>query len=267
MAKPRQQQTATQRSSASRNSRPAVTRALMLLEALAAEERPAALSDLAQTLGLPPATAYRLCQRLEDEGFVSRDGSKRKYKVGARLMRLGFAIMRSTGAHSSRRAILQQLVDRIGETCNLTTLAGNEVMYIDRVETRWPLRLTLEPGSRVPMHCTASGKLLLASLPKPARDQILKTMVFSRETPNTITNRVALDRDLRLIARHNYSTDNEEFLTGLIAIAVPITDNRGKTFAAVACHAPVARLSLKEAVTLVPLLQSAAAKLAQSFES
>lgn len=255
-----------QRSDAGRRSRPAVTRALQVLEALAATDGPASLTDVAKVLDLPQATAFRLCQRLEDEGYLTRDGSTRKYTIGARLMRLGLDIVRRSGALSSRHKILSELVDAIGETCNLTTLVGTEVLYLDRVETRWPLRLALEPGSRVPLHCTSSGKLLLASLPKPARQQLVKSLTLTANTPNTLTNRGDLERELQRIARRGFSTDNEEFLVGLIAVAVPIKDRRGKTFAAVACHAPIARLSLKEATALAPVLQAAAAKLAQSFE-
>ena len=262
----RRKQLAEQRSEAGRHSRPAVTRALGLLEALAAIEGPASLIELARHLDVPQATAFRLCQRLEDEGYLVREGGTRKYAVSARLTRLGIGILRSTGPMSARHAILADLVEGVGETCNLTALAGAEVLYLDRVETRWPLRLMLEPGSRVPMHCTASGKLLLASLPKPTRQQILKTLMLTPNTANSITNRADLDRELQRIARRGYSTDNEEFLAGLIAVAVPIKDERGRTFAAVACHAPVARLDLKSAIALVPALQTAAAKLAKTFE-
>lgn len=263
--KPRNQ-VQEQRSEAGRQSRPAVTRALQVLEAVAAIDGPASLTEITKALDLPQATAFRLCQRLEDEGYLTRDGGTRKYAMGARLMRLGLDIVRGSGPLSSRHKILSELVDTIGETCNLTTMAGTEVLYLDRVETRWPLRLALEPGSRVPLHCTSSGKLLLASLPKPARQQILKGLTLTANTPNTITNRTELERELQRIARRGFSTDNEEFLVGLIAIAVPIKDRRGKTFAAVACHAPIARLSLKEATALAPVLQAAAAKLAHSFE-
>ncbi len=263
----RSEHSAEQRSMAGRHSRPAVTRALGLLEALAAIEGPASLIELARHLDIPQATAFRLCQRLEEEGYLIREGGTRKYAVSARLARLGIGILRSSGPLSTRHAILADLVDNVGETCNLTTLAGTEVLYLDRVETRWPLRLMLEPGSRVPVHCTASGKLLLASLPKPTRQQILKALKLTPNTVNSMTNRVELDRDLQRITRRGYSTDNEEFLAGLIAVAVPVKDQRGRMFAAVACHAPVARLDLKSAIALVPALQVAAAKLATTFES
>ena len=257
----------TQRSKAGQHARPAVTRALQVLETLAALDGPASLVDLTRTLDIPQATAFRLCQRLQDEGYIVRDGGTRRYTVGARLMRLGLNVVRNSGPLTSRHKILSDLVDTIGETCNLTTISGTEVLYLDRVETRWPLRLSLEPGSRVPLHCTSSGKLLLSTLPKPRRHQLLKAISLTQNTPSTITDPGELNRELDRIARRGFSTDNEEFLLGLVAVAVPVKGRNGKVFAAVACHAPVARLSMKDTIALAPILQAAAAKLGLTFET
>jgi IclR family transcriptional regulator, acetate operon repressor len=256
-----------QRSAASRRSRQALTRALQLLEGVADAGGSAALIDLSRKLEMPQATVFRLCQKLEEEGYLTRDGGTRRYAMGARLLRLGLGIVRHGGALNRRHAILSALVEEIGETCNLTALSGAEVLYLDRVETRWPLRLALEPGSRVPLHCTASGKLLLALLPRVEQQKLLRDLPLTRITPNTITDAAALQRDLSVIAARGYSTDNEEFLTGLVAVAVPIRDRTGKAFAAIACHAPVVRLSLQNAVDLAPRLSSAAERLADTFQS
>ena len=211
------------------------------------------------------ATAFRLCRRLEKAGYLVRDGGSRRYTVGARLMRLGLDIVLSSGTISARHAILAELVEKIGETCNLTTLAGTEILYLDRVETRWPLRIALEPGSRVPLHCTASGKLFLSLMPPPIQERALGALTLTAHTPNTIVDLRRLRKELPSIARSGFSTDNEEFLAGLIAVAVPIVDRKGKTLAAVACHAPVARLELKQAVALVPVLRAAASRLTETF--
>ncbi|MBX9591404.1 MAG: IclR family transcriptional regulator [Hyphomonadaceae bacterium] len=258
---------ADQRLRAGQRRRPAVARAIGLIEAVAATGRPTTLKELASTQDIPQATAFRLCQRLEAAGYLVRDSGSRRYAVGMRLMRLGLDIVRNSGPMSARRTILTEVVDDIEETCNLTTLVGTEVLYLDRVETRWPLRVALEPGSRVPLHCTASGKLLLSSMPKATRERVLNTLELTAYTPRTIVEAKVLRRDLQRIAKRGFSTDNEEFLAGLVAVAVPIRDRKGRAFAAIACHAPVARLDLKRAVTLVPRLQQAAAKLALTFEA
>jgi DNA-binding IclR family transcriptional regulator len=256
-----------QREHASQRPRPALARALNVLETVAATSGAMALTDIAQQLALPQATAFRLCQRLEHDGYLVRTSGSRKYAIGARLMRLGLDIVRIGGPTSLRHKILQELVEEIGETCNLTALANSEVVYLDRVETRWPLRLALEPGSRVPLHCTSSGKLFLALMPQEAQTSILNTIKLTASTPKTITNRYDLAKELKKIARQCYSTDNEEFLTGLNCVAVPINDKHGKTIAAVACHAPIVRVDKRKAILLVPFLQKAAARLVKTFES
>lgn len=261
-----QKRSPRQRKEASQKERPATERALLLLETVAAAGRPLTLKELAGRQGIPPATAHRICQRMEDEGYLTRDAGSRRYTIGVRLMRLGLDILRSSGPSSTRRAIMSQLVDAIGETCNLTALSGTEVLYLDRVETRWPLRLALEPGSRVPAHCTASGKLFLSLLPTELRERILATLPLPQSAPKTIVDTSELRRELQRIAKRGYSTDNEEFVAGLVAVAVPVRDRKMQVFAAVACHAPVARVDLKQLVAEVPRLEAAAAKIARTFD-
>jgi DNA-binding IclR family transcriptional regulator len=134
------------------------------------------------------------------------------------------------------------------------------------VETQWPLRMVLEPGSKVPMHATASGKLFLASMPDEMREQMLLNLTLTDNTPNTITDVPALRRELGRIRKRGYSIDNEEFLSGLIAVAVPVKDAQGQTFAAVACHAPLARIDLDGLMRAMPKLQQAARKIARTFD-
>ncbi len=254
-----------QRRAAGGRLRPATERALALLEAVAAADRPATLKELETICELPAATTYRLCARLQEQGYLMRDADPRRFSVGPRLMRLGLGIVRSAGPANARRSVLSELVESIGETCNLTCPSRSEVLYLDRVETKWPLRMALEPGSRVPIHCTASGKLFLAHMPGDQRDRLLRDVPLARHAPKTIVTPKGLLQDLRRIVRRGYSTDNEEFLAGLVAIAVPVRDARGRVVAAVACHAPAARTSLAKLVERRPLLEAAAARMTQTF--
>lgn len=242
----------------------ATSRALELLETIARSGRALALPEMAALLDLPKPTVHRLCQKLEGEGYLTREPGGRRYTVGRRLLRLGLDVMRS-GATFDRRAILEKLVNEIGETCNFTGLAGHEVLYLDRVEARWPLRLHLEPGSRVPLHCTASGKLFLSTLPTERRDKLLDALDLSAYTPTTLTSRAALEQEFAAIRAQGYSLDREEFLLGLVAIAVPVVDAHGTTLAAIACHAPSARFSLEKAIVHLPLLQEAAKRMAATL--
>lgn len=252
---------------AARQGRPAVSRALEVLEFLVESGGTASVTDIARDLGMPKTTAHRFCGRLEEEGYIGREGTGKRYTISRRLMRIGLGIVRVSMGAGLRHRILSDLVGQIDETCNLTVLNGTEVFYLDRVETHWPLRMALEPGSRVPLHCSASGKLLLAMMPKAKRQKIVKLLRLTPCTPNTITTVAGMEAELQRIARNGYGTDNEEFLTGLIAIAVPVRDARGQVFAAVACHSPLARMSLEKAVSLLPILNQTAQAIAQTFES
>ena len=162
--------------------------------------------------------------------------------------------MQNGSLSSARHAILAQLVEQIGETCNFTMLHGGEVMYLDRVEAAWPLRMNLTSGSRVPLHCTASGKLLLAYLPKPSRDRMLGTLSYKSYTHSTIADRKSLDAELARIRKARYATDNEEFHAGLVCVAVPTRSPGGQPCAAIAVHAPMSRMPLERALEYLPLL-------------
>ena len=136
-------------------------------------------------------------------------------------------------------------------------LDGSEVVYLDRVETAWPLRMTLQPGSRVPLHCTASGKLLLASLPAARRRRLVATLPLERYTERTLIDANALEAELARIRRVGYATDNEEYLAGLVCVAVPVTLDRRRTAACIAVHAPLARMPLDAAIGHLPALRRA----------
>lgn len=241
-----------------------VMRALRMLETIAAAERPLALPELCALLHLPKATTHRLCQQLEQNGYVVREPGGRRFTPGSRLLRIGFDALRS-GLTAERHQILTTLVDAIGETCNFTTLAGHEVIYLDRVEARWPLRLHFDTGSRVPIHCTASGKMLLASMKASERKRIIDAVGLPPYTPHTITARKAFDDELSQIGQQGYSLDREEFLLGMAAIAVPVMGTDGSVIAAVACHAPSVRFSADNATTHLPQLKQAARKLSETL--
>ncbi len=237
-------------------------RALALLSELAQHPEGVSLHRVTQQLGWPKPSVHRLCAHLEQAGWLLRSGSERNLSLGPAALKFALAALQHDAANAERRAILRALVDRVGETCNLTVLSGAEVLYLDRVESAWPLRLHLEPGSRVPLHCTASGKLFLAHMPAKQRARVLATLPLRAATPKSLTDATAIEKEMRTILRRGYSLDREEFLLGLVAIAVPVPGPDGRPLAALAVHGPIGRLSLKRAVALGPVLETAATALA-----
>jgi len=244
---------------------PATLRAVSVLEALVAAERPAALAELTGMVRLPKPTLYRMLGMLEAAGLVMREPGARRYAPGPRLATLGRNVMLNGSLRAGRRAILARLVEEIGETCNFTMLDGAEVIYVDRVEAAWPLRMNLTSGSRVPLHCTASGKLLLALLPKASRERITGQLALTRYTDTTITDRRQLATELARIRANRYSTDKEEYHAGLVCVAVPVMDARKRACAALAVQAPVSRMPLERALGHLPALRQAASAMAETF--
>lgn len=239
----------------------AISRSLEVLSCVAQSQSALSLAQLAEILGLPKSTVHRICQQLTEKQFLNQGVREKEFAVGPKLRSLALHTLNNSTLRSIRHQVLADLVNHVGETCNLTTLDGAEVLYLDRVEARWPLRLTLEIGSRVPIHCTASGKLFLAMSSEATRQKILEHLGFERFTEKTIRSRSALLDELSVIRRQGYSIDAEEFIPGLIALAVPIHDARGEICAGLAIHAPTSRVPLKRIKEWLAPLQKTAKKL------
>ena len=180
--------------------RSSAERSLRLLSLLAQEGRALSLAELSVRLGLPKVTTHRLCAQLLDGGFLARDVDERCFAVGPALRRLAFDTLNHGVVRGLRHEVLAALVTKVGETCNFTTLDGTQVLYIDRVEAQWPLRLTLDVGSHVPLHCTASGKLFLAEMPAAEREALIAQLPLTRMTRHTITSAKALKAECEAIA-------------------------------------------------------------------
>nr|WP_245409826.1 IclR family transcriptional regulator C-terminal domain-containing protein [Pararhizobium haloflavum] len=137
------------------------------------------------------------------------------------------------------------------------------MVYLERVETEWPLRIQLPSGTRVPFYCTASGKMYLSSLPEPHLDRYLANADMRARTSRSISEPDRLRSAIQEIRENGYATDNEEFMDGMIAIAVPIEDSHGRLFATLSFHAPVQRFDAAKALSYLPQLRNAANELSQ----
>ena len=238
-------------------------RALSLLETIAERGAPATPTQLNEALDLPKPTVHRLCATLEEFGFLQRSLDGKGLTVGPRLRAIAQNALLSSEQLFLIRAILEKVSGTVGETANITVPDFNRMRYLDRVETQWPLRLQLPVGSQVPLHCTASGKLYLSGLDSAVRPKVLQALNLEKLTPNTITGSDALERELMRIDAAGISTDNEEFIEGMVAVAVPVNSANGKLIATLAIHAPIVRMSMDQALSWVPDLRAAAAQLSE----
>jgi IclR family acetate operon transcriptional repressor len=235
-------------------------RLFALLEVIASKDQRYSLQALVTETGLPKPTLHRMLQQLEAAGLLQREGDGRHYGTGTRLRRLAENLLLNDSHHGARHVVLRNLVEEVGESCNITALSGGEVVYLDRVETAAPLRFYLHPGSRVPAHCSASGKVFLAQMTAAQRKRLLAHAPLEKYTAKTTVDLVRLEREIKRVQADGYALDDEEFLPGLLCIAaiVPSTAPSGLSNLCIAVQAPVMRLSASKAKQLLPALQRAA---------
>lgn len=218
---------------------------LLILETIAQSELPLTLEAISTGTNLAKPTAFRLLNTLVAQGFIERDPNGRRFQPSAKLRILGINILSVDSIRSQRVAVMKRLVEEIGETCNFNILDGNKVMYLDRIETSAPIRLHIDLGMRVPLHCTASGKLFLSGMTELQVQRSLGNEPFETYTPKTITSYDELFSELEVIRQNGYALDESGFLEGFIGIAVPVNNSKQKTFATITAHGPASRMQEK----------------------
>lgn len=248
-----------------KNAIPTILRGLVIVEKIAAAKRAISAAELIEELGLPKPSIHRILQQLEEEGLVQRDPITRRFMPGIRTQSLAFNVASHKALGAPRHTILQALSDEVGETCNCTMLDGDRIIYFDRVEANWPFRIQLPVGSRLPLHCTASGKLFLAYMNSRQRNRLINAAPLERHTERTVTDPELLQEDLKRIADEGIGIDNEENLAGMVAIAVPVLNSRNEIYFTIAVHAPKIRKSLEDLRQYIPRLKSAAGAMAKCY--
>lgn len=242
---------------------PTNIRLLVLLEEVAKVGVPVTPSALKDSLNLPKPTLHRLFHTAEEAGFLQRDIDGKSYGPGPRLRKLSVNTLSSRRVRMVRLTILRRVAEEIGETCNIATPDRDGMVYLDRVETHWPLRIQLPVGTQVPFHCTASGKMYLSSLRNAYLDRFLDNTTLKVHAPGTIAEKALLREELLATRRRGFSTDNQEFMDGMTAVAVPIRDAQDRLVSTLSVHAPVQRIGLDALVSKVETLFAASAELSQ----
>ncbi|MEO8080870.1 MAG: IclR family transcriptional regulator [Caldimonas sp.] len=242
-------------------------RAFSVLERVVGSPVPLSLDEITSNLGLPKPTVFRILGLLKDADLLNRDAGSKRFTAGPRLTAFAVDLWRNASLRVRWHRALETAVAEIGESCNLTLLENDRVLYIDRVETPHPLRLHLDIGTRVPLHCTASGKLFLSQLPSDEVRALMGEEPFERFTEKTITTFKALEAELQKTRKTHIGVHNSELFADSVAIAVPIADLSGRYFAAVAMHAPASRESIPSSMKSLPALHRAAEAIAATLVS
>jgi DNA-binding IclR family transcriptional regulator len=221
----------------------AVQRALNIVEFLA--QRPgleASLADIAVGLELPKPTVHRLLANLEAFRLVATGPTPGTYRLGLRLLELGNAVADELQVARVARPHLVHLRDETGETTHLAMLDGENVLYLDRVECDRAVRMVSPVGARLPAHCTALGKAMLAALDDADLAARFKGRKLTRLTDRSATDFADLTARLAHVRQSGYAVDDEEVEPGLRCIGAAVHDRAGAVVAAVSLSAPVDRL-------------------------
>lgn len=244
---------------------PTNLRTLLIFEAIAQQGVSLTPTELGRLVNLPKQTIHRLCATLVEEGFLVYEPDGKRLRAGRRAREMASGVLHASKSHLARHQVLVALSQELGETINFVVPEENGMHYQDRIETDWAFRIQLPVGTNVPFHCTASGKTFLASLSPAKRKKLVGNLKLEKLTPNTFDDADRLLAELKQISKNGYAVDNEEFVEGMVAIAVPIFDPNGRYCASVAFHGPIQRISIDGAISRISVLQAASKKLTEAM--
>ncbi|HZO62991.1 MAG TPA: IclR family transcriptional regulator [Gaiellaceae bacterium] len=236
-----------------------IDRAAQLLVRVVENPEPTSVGSLSKWTGLPKSTTSRLVRALERQGLVQRDGARGSLSPGPVLVRFAGRGRAERDLAALSAAALTALADRTGETVNLAVAGPLGVEHLAQRDSRHFLGGTNWVGRRVPFHCTANGKVLLAfgaaRLPDGELDRL---------APRTVVDRDALERELDEIRRRGYGSAVDELEPGLAAVAAPV--HAGATAAALSVSGPTVRMTATRLRELGALLVARAADLSATLD-
>jgi DNA-binding IclR family transcriptional regulator len=224
----------------------------------------ASVSQISDRLGITPSSTYRYLVTLVRHGWVVQDRHAGAYRLGYQVLRLAVSILDSRGLRAVASPVLQTLAAKVKEAVHLNVMDGDVMVLIDRIDSVHPVRLHLPVGSVSPLHCTASGKAMLARLGNASLDRLLgSTVELPAQTSRTITRTEDLRAELSRIRHQGYATDDRESNEDVRCIAAAVTDYQGSVAGAISVSAPASRMSMKDARRLAPDVMEAAGEISR----
>lgn len=230
-----------------------VDNALKLL-LLFREQQSVRLTEACSYLGVAHSTAHRLLAMLIHRGFVRQDAN-RAYRPGPMLVEIGLAVVQKMDVRMQARPFLEELGAEFGETVHLMTLEGDQVRYIDAVESDRALRVIARTGQMLPAHCTSAGKALLAEFGVEQVRALYAGKKLVAQTPHSITSIRALESALAAVREQGYATNHEESEDGVGSVAIALVNAADRPVAAIAVAVPVNRLKAKTQASIIKALK------------
>ena len=220
----------------------ALAKGLSVLQAFAEADHPLTSSEIANALGTSNSTSTRLCYTLTELGFIERD-RQRRYKLTPKVLSLGYSFISGAAWRELAKNYLESLFKEVQATVNLSMLEGSEIIYIIRIRKRKYLPYDIRIGTKLPVYCTAMGKVLMAMGRPEMVQTILKTLEFKALTTRTITRLDKFLEQLDEVRKKGYAIADEELSIGVRGIGAPILDKHGYAVAAINITVPTTEYS------------------------
>jgi IclR family transcriptional regulator, KDG regulon repressor len=236
---------------AARTSRPSgsILNAVAILESFDQQNSEQTLSQISRRLGIPKATALRNLAALEQSGYLKRGRLKNTFALGAKVLELSRRFTEQNELLALARPVLVSLAAETGETAHLGVLSGTDIIYLEIAESPQRVRACVERGDRLPAHCVASGKAILAYSDSDVIDRVVNAGL-KRLSKATITSPEELHKELEATRSRGFGLNLGEWLDEVIAVSAPVFSDLGQAVAAVGIAAPRSRLEASKARTL-----------------
>ena len=204
-----------------------IEKSIQLLDCFWQVRRPLSLSELERMTGWAKSTIHGLLASMLDSAVIEQNATDGKYRLGYHLFELGSAVSQGWNVPEICKPHLQSIVDQLRESAYLARLSGDELILVDCEEPHTNFRVASEAGTRLPLHCTSQGKIILANRPASEVGALLRRKELYAYTDATVTDAQALLQELPTLKRAGYAEERQEYRLGLQSVAAPIFDNRG----------------------------------------
>lgn len=238
---------------------PNLKNACHILQLIADSNQPLTMSHIADTLELPRSTVFRILSTLSQEGWLIR--KDKTYCIGGALIGLGRKAINSSAINQLARPILKEVTKLTGETSQLAMLSGVQTLIVEVEDSPHPLAAHSRPGTVADIHCSASGKVLMAFGNESETQNLLGSLKLNRHTKHTITNLEDFETELACIRKIGYGIDEQEYHEGIRCIAVPVFDHLQYASYAIGITASTHRFTRRKIKEIAKILQDASAEL------
>ena len=236
----------------------AVERALAMLEAVAQEPEGLSNAEISRKLEIPKSSASYILRTLEKQGYLNRDGSSGKYRVGLKILSLSRGALSGIDVREVALPIMRHLMEKTSLTCHLAILDGPEAVYIEKVEPPGFIRMDTWVGRRMRVHATSVGKALVAYIPQERLEKIISERSMEKRTPKTITTLPRLLKELEKVRTQGYAVDDEENNLGARCVGAPIFNQQGVIEASLGLSGTINQVNAQTMPRILEALKDAA---------